>query len=58
MDKKFIEELVKQVIADMANDEETLSNEMNVAGDVAGFDAPMGTKKQKRKFPHDDDEDE
>ena len=56
MNRDFIEELIKQVIDEMNDDEEILTQETNVAGDVAGYDAPLTKKIQHRKFANDDDE--
>ena len=52
----LIKSLVKQVINGMADDEEILASEVNMTGDVAGYDAPLSTKKQKRKFIQDEED--
>jgi len=56
LDREFIEELVKQVMDEMIDDEDILTSETNVTGDIAGYDAPLTKKMQQRKFA-DDDED-
>ena len=58
-DKKLVDlirNLVKQVISGMCEDEDILASEVNMAGDVAGYDAPLSTNKQKRKYKQDEED--
>ena len=57
MDKDFMKELIKQVMDEMFDDEEILTQETNVAGDIAGYDAPLSSDILKRKFDKNEDED-
>ncbi len=58
MNSDFIKELVKQVMDEMSKEEEILTQETNVSGDVAGYDSPfIGTQKRKTSGDTDDDGD-
>jgi len=58
-DKKLVDlikSLIKQVISGMSEDEDILASEVNMAGDVAGYDAPLTTKKNTRKYIQDEED--
>lgn len=48
LSKDQIREFVKQILDEMLEDEEILTQETNVSGDISGYDSPF-MKTQKRK---------
>jgi len=56
MNTDYLKNLIQQVIDEMSDEEEILTSETNIAGDVAGYDAPIGVKTNKRKLNRDNKE--